>query len=97
MVSEREIKAMQIRRARRDILEVLKMVAPGHFAFRDLMLTLGVERQLLQRDLSYLIDRGLVKRVHTDLGQDWDERRFCITSRGDDVINALVKDEALGD
>ncbi len=95
----------QIKRVRTEILVALKMLYPaalqGDQVLRALLAVFPqLEWDVLRKDLAYLCEKGYIQRVVSPGEIDerltsWRKRWFRLTSRGVEVADHCVEDQAL--
>ena len=97
MINENEVRALIIKRSRRELLDLLRMVYPASLCYRDIRLATptAIDRHL-QVDLSYLCDKGFVKWVNKADNMEWMVKEFRITSDGVEIADYITNDPALG-
>ncbi len=97
-----------IKRVRNEVLVALKMLYPAPLQaeqlFRSLLCVFPtLEWDTFRRDLSYLCEKGYIKRVISAEEKDvtamalapWRRRWFRVTSSGLEVADHLVRDPAM--
>ncbi len=97
--------ARYIKRVRSEILVALKMLYPAALQGDQLLRTmLAVFPQLewdqLRKDLAYLGEKGYIQRIVSEIeaeprGTPWRKRWFRLTSRGVEIADHCVEDQAL--
>lgn len=96
MVTDQDIRAMQIKQVRRQLLTVLKMFYPASASYETLRLTLPqVEDSHLRKDLSYLCAKDYVKWENAGPNMGWEEREFVLTATGVETADRINRDTAL--
>lgn len=96
MVNEDDVRALLIKKSRRDLLTTLKMFYPAEVDFETLRLTLPtVEDQHLRTDLSYLIDKGYATWTNEQANMPWKTREFRLTASGVETADRINRDAAL--
>jgi len=101
MSSYEELRAKQIKTARRDLLETLKifhgMDQPAPFAtLRDSLEHLELpDDSYVKSDLIYLIDKGYVVWVNPGNFVPWKKRLFRLAAAGVEVVDRITVDPAL--
>ncbi len=95
----------RIKQIRGDVLMVMKILYPAAMRAEQLLRSLLViwphlEWEHFRKDLSYLLDKGYIKRM-AFAGDDqaalapWRKRYFRLTAAGVEVADRCVKDAAL--
>ncbi len=96
MSEQEEIRAKQIKAARRALLDTLNIAYPGDLTFEDLCEVLpDVCEHYLQRDLMYLIEKGYVVWINARNNAGWPGRRFRLTAAGEEIAQKINVDPAL--
>ncbi len=95
----------RIKRIRGEILVALKMLYPAAIQAEALLRSLlailpQLEWEYLRKDLTYLAEKGYIRRVVCD-GEDdgaltpWRKRYFRLTAAGVEIADRCVEDPAL--
>ena len=90
MVNREEADAQKIKKKRRDIIDAMKAWEPDPVSFRELLHLLpSLDRDLLAKDLSYLIKAGLVRRVGDEGNVPIEKHEFELTARGITIADRI--------
>jgi len=101
MMDEQAIKAARIKETRREVLRALNvMYHIGPFGFDAIcgsLLHLQLpDKECVQRDLTYLIDKGYVEWTNNNKAfMPWRERMYRLTATGNEVAAKITEDAAL--
>ena len=100
MSSYEELRAMQIKKCRRDLLSALgTMYAINPLDFHSLCMALAhlelPDDLVVKQDLMYLIEKGYVRWTNENKFMPWKERIYQLTARGKEIVDRIAKDAAL--
>lgn len=100
MSSYEQMKAMRIKKTRRDLLEALNaMYGIGPFGFPDLCMALThlelPSDEYVKQDLVYLIDKGYVRWTNEKNFTPWKDRLYSLTAKGKEIVDRIATDPAL--
>lgn len=100
MGSYEELRAAQIKKARRDLLDALGiMYVVGPMDFTSLCNTLThlelPDDSCVKGDLLYLIDKGYIRWTNEKNFLPWKDRMYQLTAKGKEVVDKIAKDPAL--
>lgn len=100
MSSYEELRAMQIKKCRNDLLSALNvMYGIGNMDFPSLCMALLhlelADDTVVKQDLMYLIDKGYVRWINEKNFLPWKDRLYQLTARGKEIVDRIAKDPAL--
>jgi len=100
MSSYEELRAMQIKKCRNDLLAALNMmygIQPMDFpALCNALLHLELPDDIVvKQDLLYLIDKGYVRWINERNFMPWKDRLYQLTAKGKEIVDRISRDDAL--
>lgn len=100
MASYEEVRALMIKKCRRDMLDALNtMYGIGPFDFVSLCNALThlelPDDICVKQDVMYLIDKGFVRWTNERNFMPWKDRMYQLTARGKEFVDKIAKDPAL--
>lgn len=93
-------RAALIKQSRRGILDALLLIYPVAFSFESLasaLLHLGVDDDVLWKDVFYLVEKGYLECTNSTPTKSVprDKRMYRLTPSGNEIANRLTDDAAL--
>ena len=96
MIDDEDIKVLEKKKNRRDLLATLKMFYPGCATFEMLGLTMPtVEEVHMNKDLCYLMDKKFVEWINQRRNMTRCKREYRLTALGVETADRINKDPAL--